>query len=66
MFDKPEIVAWIEPNPPHGVIASFVARDAHRAKEPAIKLCPTPDAAKGWVEGEARAVGAAVEWANKE
>ena len=62
MLDKPEIVAWIEPYHPRGVVASFVARDVSRTRRPATKLCPSPESAKQWIEAEAKALDASVEW----
>jgi len=61
--------AWTESrgdNKP-GVVAAFIAvpegNGAPLPRSPATRLCASPDEARQWVEGEARAIGGVpVEW----
>jgi len=60
MYGKRNFLAWVEP---HGetVVASFVSAAA-AARTPAKRVCGSREEARQWIEGEAKAVGAPIEW----
>jgi hypothetical protein len=55
------IRAWLQRDGGGVVTAAFVASCAG-TRAPAVRICETEEAARRWVEDEARFLGAAVEW----
>jgi len=56
-----KLLAWIEPSEDGGFLAAFVAANARR-REPAMQLCSSRDEARDWIETQAAALDAPVEW----
>jgi hypothetical protein len=56
-----KLLAWIEPHPDDGYLAAIVGGDAS-GRAPATRVCRSPEEARQWVEAEAAAIGAPVEW----
>jgi hypothetical protein len=65
MLPEGKLRAWIEVHN-DAVLAAFVgvpcAADCRVSRPPATQVCSSPDDARQWVEGEARAFGLPVEW----
>ena len=58
------LLAWIESPGEGEFVAAFTAATASK-RLPATKQCASPDEAKHWIEREAAALGAAVEWTDR-
>jgi hypothetical protein len=56
-----KLLAWVEQSDDKAFLAAFVAADA-RHREPAAQLCSSHDEARGWIETQAMALDAPVEW----
>jgi hypothetical protein len=56
-----KLLAWVEPRDDEAFLAAFVAADARR-REPATQLCSSRDEARNWIETQAAAIDAPVEW----
>jgi hypothetical protein len=56
-----KVLAWIEEWGRGEAVAAFRSA-AVPDRPPATRVCPSPHHAKAWVEKEAAALGASVEW----
>jgi hypothetical protein len=56
-----KVLAWIEEQGRDESLAAFRSA-AVPGRPPATRVCPSPHQAKAWVEQEAAALGASVEW----
>jgi hypothetical protein len=65
MPDKDRLLAWIEPGDGDVVQAAFVAAATKSQRAPATKSCSSVGEARRWVEDEAAALGAPVEWLDR-
>jgi hypothetical protein len=65
MTDGDGLLAWIEPRDGGKVEAAFVAAAAKCQRAPATQSCSSASEAKRWVEDEAAALGAPVEWVDR-
>jgi hypothetical protein len=54
------VLAWVEPRCGK-YLAAFVGGGA-AGRQPATQACPSPEAAREWVEAEAAALNVPVEW----
>jgi hypothetical protein len=61
MPNSPKLLAWIEPRADDEFMAAFVA-SATPHRPPATQWCSTPEEARQWINDEAAALGAPVEW----
>jgi hypothetical protein len=59
-----KLLAWIEPRC-DGFLAAFVGGGA-TDRQPAMRICPSPQAAREWVEAEAAILDTPVEWERPE
>jgi hypothetical protein len=62
MPNEDRLLAWIERRDGDEVDAAFVASATKSRRAPATQNCSSMGEARRWVEGEAAAVGASVEW----
>jgi hypothetical protein len=65
MPEGDRLLAWLEPREGDEVEAAFVAAAAKAERAPATQSCSSPREAKQWVEDEAAALGAPVEWLDR-
>jgi hypothetical protein len=56
------LLAWILPQRGDTFLAAFVAEEAADARLPATQVCSTESDARLWVDEQASALNAAVEW----
>ena len=56
-----KLLAWIVPSR-DAYLAAVVGAGAVSSRAPATQLCSSPDEARQWVEEEAAAIGAPIEW----
>jgi len=64
MPKRDKVLAWLEPRS-CGCLAAFVGGGAPD-RQPAARIFPTPEDARDWVEREAAALRAPVEWVLQE
>jgi len=57
-----KLLAWIERRDAATYVAAFVGEGARGHRAPATLACPSPEAARAWVEREASALNLGVEW----
>ena len=57
-----KLLAWIDRENDHTVVAAFVGAAAKNTRAPATRVCASRDEARRWVEAEASAFGLPVEW----
>jgi hypothetical protein len=57
-----KVRAWIEQQGRREFVAAFRSA-AVPDRLPATRVCPSPHQARAWIEKEASAIGASVEWA---
>jgi hypothetical protein len=60
--DEDRLLAWIERRDGDEVEAAFVAAATKARRAPATQSCSSVGEARQWVENEAAALGAPVEW----
>ena len=56
------LLAWIEQHREDAFLASFVAAATANIRAPASKLCCSHQTAREWIEGQAVAFDAILEW----
>jgi hypothetical protein len=63
--DEDRLLAWIERRDGDEVEAAIVAAATAARRAPATQRCSSPSEAKQWVEDEAAALGAPIEWLDR-
>jgi hypothetical protein len=63
--DEDRLLAWIERRGADEVEAAFVAAATESRRAPATQSCSSMGEARRWVEDEAAALGATVEWVDR-
>jgi hypothetical protein len=61
MPQRSKLLAWIEPRGDAEFLAAFVGGAATK-RVPAMRVCPTHDEARRWVEQEAAEFRLPIEW----
>jgi hypothetical protein len=59
-----KLLAWIAPRRDE-FVAAIVGAAAASVRAPATQLCASHDEAKQWIENEAAAIGAPIEWVTR-
>ena len=65
MPDENRLLAWIERRDRDEVEVAFVAAATKSRRAPATQSCSSVGEARRWVENEAAALGAPVEWVDR-
>jgi hypothetical protein len=63
--NRDRLLAWIESGDGDEVEAAFVAAATKDRRAPATQSCSSVGEARRWVESEAAALGAPVEWVDR-